>query len=148
VSENGNGSAPPAKRGRSGLYVKTLEGLKLRDKKAERLVRKMFQLMPWLEPSDRSMARGFAELEIMCGQAYAVLRAMGIINAKGDGRRLLDDYRKLRQTQAVYARELGMSPASRMALKASGTRAALDLAGAMAKHVNGSGEAEEAETDG
>ena len=46
-------------------------------------------------------------------------------------RRLLDDYRKLRQTQAVFARELGMTPAARIVIKASGTRAAFDLASAM-----------------
>jgi hypothetical protein len=57
---------------------------------------------------------------------------MGVLNDQGEGRRLLDDYRKLRQTQAVYARELGMTPAARMAIKATGKRTPFDLAAAMA----------------
>jgi hypothetical protein len=99
--------------------------------------------MHWLEPSDLPTCRAWAELEFLAGQVYAVLRTLGVVNPKGEGRRLLDDYRKLRQTQAVYARELGMTPAARMAIKASGTRAALDLAGAMAKHANDVEDADE-----
>ena len=115
------------RQGSSGLYVRAAPGLRLRDKKVERLVRKMRMVMHWLEPSDFATCRAWAELEILAGQVYATLRAMGVVNGKGESRRLLDDYRKLRQTQAVFARELGMTPAARMALKASGTRAALDL---------------------
>jgi hypothetical protein len=124
---NGNGSEPapaPRKRAQTGLYVKSKNGLKLRDRKVSRLVQKMRAVMHWLEPSDFTTCRAWAELEILAGEVYAALRTMGVINAEGDARRLLDDYRKLRQTQAVYARELGMTPAARMAIKATGTRAA------------------------
>jgi hypothetical protein len=72
-------------------------------------------------------------MEVLATQVFAVLRAGSVVNAKGEGKRLLDDYRKLRLAQAVYSRELGMTPAARMAIKASGTRAALDLASAMAQ---------------
>jgi len=68
-----------------------------------------------------------------------VLRAGSVVNAAGEGKRLLDDYRKLRLAQAVYSRELGMTPAARMALRVSGTGAAFDLPSAMS-------EAEEADT--
>ncbi len=40
--------------------------------------------------------------------------------------------RNCRQCQLSYERELGMTPAARMAIKANGTRAAVDLAAAMA----------------
>jgi hypothetical protein len=93
-----------------------------------RLVKKMRDVMPWIEQADIPAARAWAEMEYLAGQVYAVLRAMHPVIPDGEARRLLDDYRKLRQTQAVFARELGMTPASRMALKASGTSAALDLA--------------------
>lgn len=119
-------------RASTGLYVRAQPGLKLRDKKVERLARKMRAVMPWLEPSDMPAARAWAELEYLAGQVYAALRGLGVLNREGEARRLLDDYRKLRQTQVVLARELGMTPAARMAIKANGTKAALDLAAAMA----------------
>jgi len=132
---NADGNSPMiGKRASTGLYVRARPGLKLRDKKVERLVRKMRMAMPWLEPSDMPACRAWAEMEYLAGQVYAVLRA-GIFNQKGETRRLLDDYRKLRQTQIVLSRELGMTPAARMALKASGQRAPFDLAAQMVEHV-------------
>src|SRR5216684_6138221 len=89
----------------NGLYVRAQPGLKLRDKKVERLVRKMRTVMHWLEPSDLPACRAWAEFEYLAGQVYAVLRAMGVVNTKGEARRLLDEFRKLRLAQAVFARE-------------------------------------------
>ena len=119
-------------RASTGLYVKAAPGLKLRDRRVLRLAGKVRAVMPWLEPSDFPTVRAWAELEILAGQVYAALRGFGVLNREGEARRLLDDYRKLRQTQVVLARELGMTPAARMAIKANGTKAALDLAAAMA----------------
>ena len=129
---NGNAVERP-RRASTGLYVRAQPGLKLRDKKVERLARKMRAVMPWLEPSDAPAVRAWAELEYLAGHVYAALRGFGVLNREGEARRLLDDYRKLRQTQVVLARELGMTPAARMAIRANGTKAALDLAAAMAK---------------
>jgi hypothetical protein len=119
-------------RASTGLYVKAAPGLKLRDRRVLRLAGKVRAVMPWLEPSDLPTVRAWAELEVLAGQVYAALRGFGVLNREGEARRLLDDYRKLRQTQVVLARELGMTPAARMAIKANGTKAALDLAAAMA----------------
>jgi hypothetical protein len=77
MGANGNGSrqAPAAgKHLSSGLYVRAAPGLRLRDKKVERLVRKMRMVMHWLEPSDFATCRACAELEILAGQVYATLR--------------------------------------------------------------------------
>ncbi len=82
---------------------------------------------------------------MLASRVYAELRERGVVNAEGEARRLLDDYRKLRQTQVALSRELGMTPAARMAINASGTRTALDLAAAMAKADE---DAEEVGTDG
>jgi hypothetical protein len=129
-----NGEPPAApKHASTGLYVKAAPGLKLRDRKVTRLVRRMRGVMHWIEDSDLPACRAWAELEVLAGQVYAALRVLGVLNGKGEGRRLLDDYRKLRQTQTVLSRELGMTPAARMAIKASGTRAAFDLAAEMAR---------------
>jgi Phage terminase, small subunit len=127
MSENGNGVDRP-KRASTGLYVKAAPGLKLRDRRVTRLAVKVRAVLPWLEPADGPAVRAWCELEYLCGQVYAALRAYGVLNKAQEARRLLDDYRKLRQTQIVLSRELGMTPASRMAIKASGTNSALDLA--------------------
>src|ERR1035437_3250315 len=143
-SENGNALAAP-KHASTGLYVLASAGLRLRDKKVERLARKVRDALPWLEPSDFPAVRAWAEFEYLAGQVYAALRAGSVINAKGEARRLLDDYRKLRLAQAVLSRELGMTPASRMALKATGTRTAFDLPLEMLKNVAEIGESRAAE---
>src|ERR1019366_8165782 len=133
-SKNGKALTQP-ERAQTGLYVRASAGLRLRDKKVERLARKVRSVLSWLEPSDFPAVRAWAEFEYLAGQVYAALRAGSVINAKGEARRLLDDYRKLRLAQAVLSRELGMTPAARMALKATGTRAAFDLPAAMIETV-------------
>jgi hypothetical protein len=119
-------SAARSKHAKTGIYVKAAPGLRLRDKKVERLARKMRTVMEWLQPSDMPAARAWAELEYLSGQVYAALRSYGVVNPSGEARRLLDDYRKLRLAQAIFARELGMTPAARMAIKANSGRAPYD----------------------
>jgi phage terminase small subunit len=84
--------------------------------------------MPWLELADWPTVRAWCELEYLTGQVYAALRSLGPITSQGETRRLVDDYSKLRQTQIVLSRELGMTPASRQALKSARTNDAFDLA--------------------
>jgi hypothetical protein len=130
-----NQTSSPGGRAKTGLYVRSASGLKLRDRKVQRLVRAMRVAMPWLEEADIPTCRAWAQLEILSDIAYAMLTRIGIIsnNIACEPRRLLTDFRQLRQAQLAYARELGMTPAARMAIKANGTRAPLDLAAAMAK---------------
>lgn len=45
----------------------------------------------------------------------------------------VSEFRQLRQAQLAYEREPGMTPTARMALKANGTRAEVDLAAALAQ---------------
>src|SRR5712671_5786732 len=136
MSPNGNGSEhPPAKskRASTGLYIKALPGLRLRDKRVERLARKVRAVAPWLEASDFPAVRAWSEMEYLSNQVYAALASMGVLNRQGEARRLLSEYRQLRATQVMLARELGLTPAARMAIRATGTRTALDLAGQMAR---------------
>lgn len=88
--------------------------------------------MSWLEESDLPACRAWAELEILSASVFTALTADGLLNADGEPRKLLTEFRQLRQSQLAYERELGMTPAARMAIKANGTRAAFDLAGTMA----------------
>jgi hypothetical protein len=101
------------------LYVRARPGIKLRDRTVERFAKRVRKVLPWCEDSDMPSIRVWCEMEYLASQCYAVLRASGVINQQGDARRLLDDYRKLRGTQAHYANALGMSPVARAALKAS-----------------------------
>lgn len=117
----------------TGLYLKSADGLRIRHRKVRRLVQKMGALMPWLEPSDIPCARAWAELEILGANVFAELIRNGVSNYEGEPRRLLTELRQLRQTQLAYERELGLTPAARVAIKASGTKAALDLVAMMAK---------------
>ena len=139
MSENGNAPAPANRHAFTGLYVRALPGLRLRDKKVERLARKLRAVMGWLEPSDLPMLRAWCELEILAGQVYAALRGVGVLNSKGEAKRLLNDYRLLRQTQTTIAAQLGLTPAARMALKANGERSAFDLPAAMIEEVREDG---------
>lgn len=118
---------------RTGLYAKGANVLGIRHRKVRRLVEKMRAQMPWLESSDLPACRAWAELEILGACAFSELMGAGLLNAEDEPRRLLTDFRQLRQVQLSYERELGMTPAARMAIKASGTRAALDLVAMMAK---------------
>jgi hypothetical protein len=128
------------KHASTSLYVWALPGLRLRDKRVERLARKVRALMPWLEPSDFPAVRAWAEMEYLSNQVYAALASMGVLNRQGEARRLLSEYRQLRATQVMLARELGMTPASRMAIKATGTHVPFDLSPEMVVTVNEVGE--------
>ncbi len=108
----------------NGLYVCAQPGLKLKDRRVLRPAAKVRAAMPWLEPSDQPVLRAWCEMEILCEQAFAALRAFGMLTREGEARRLFHDYRQMRQTQAVYANALGLTPAARIAIKATGTRGA------------------------
>jgi hypothetical protein len=124
------GSMTPAQRRqrqlapiRTGLYVKAPNGLRLRSRKVRRLVAKMRAEMPWLAPADLPACRAWAELELLGARAFVELEANGVTNAAGEPRRLLGDFRAIRQAQLAFERELGMTPASRMALHVGDSRA-------------------------
>ena len=92
------------------------------------MVRALKRQMPWLMPSDLPAMRAFCELEYFCAAiAIALDKGKSLFDAEGAVRRLGHDYRKFRQTQMAYMRELGMTPAARLALKASSRDAPYDL---------------------
>ena len=102
---------------KTGLYVKATNGVKLRHRKVRRLVTKMRAAMPWLVDADLPTCRAWAELELLGARAFAELEANGITNEHGEPRRLLAEFRQLRQAQLAYERDLGMTPAARMSLR-------------------------------
>jgi hypothetical protein len=144
---------PAKKRGRpkgsghamTGYYVKSPNGLKLRDRSVQRIVAKMRELCPWIETPDLPLLRRWAELELHASRIHAFLKIIGEVNSAGDPRRLVNELRMLAQAQASLGAQLGLSPASRMAIKADGTRAAFDLPGSMARAAT---ETTDGESDG
>lgn len=129
----------PQRRAQTGLYVRAAPTLKVRDKRIAVLVKRMFRLMGWLRPEDVPLCRSWAQHEILSDIVYSALRAMGPINADGNAKRLLVDYRQLRQSQTAIASQLGMSPMARARLCAASTNAAFD--------VMSNGDLSEAETE-
>lgn len=110
-----------------GLFVRSARGLRLRSRRTQRLVTRMFAVMPWLQPSDEATARAWAGLEVISASLLAALEQGGLLRSgseetSGDGsasavpRRLLSEYRQFKQTQLAYAKELGMTPAARASL--------------------------------
>jgi hypothetical protein len=120
----------------TGLYVKSRNGLRLRDLNVRRLVRRMRVAMPWLKDSDVPVCRAWAELEVLSARIYAELRDNGFLNPEGDARRLLNDYRGLRKTQLSFAMQLGMTPVARKLLQDGPSGEAFDLVAAMASAVD------------
>jgi hypothetical protein len=113
---------------KTGLYVRAISGTKLRDRKVGRLVAKVREVLPWLGIEDEPAIRGWAQLEVLATLVFADLRTRGIVNAQGEPRRLLTEFRQLRQAQLAYERELGMTPSTRRKLGVKAEATAPDLA--------------------
>jgi len=102
-----------------------------RDQRVRRLSRRARKLLPWVEEADGPAVRAWAELEVLASLAYDRLRAEGITDTTGEPRALLETYQRLRKAQLSFEKELGMTPAARMALKANSRKSDFDLAAAM-----------------
>ena len=103
------------------LYA-TRSGYQLRSRRVRKLVQRMFELLPWLTEADRPVARAWADLEHKVAAVSVNLDQEGILNAQGDPRRLLSEYRGLLTLQLAYAKELGLTPACRAALRVDALR--------------------------
>ncbi len=129
MNATSNNESPPRVYERSTVYARSVNTRLIRDRQVLRLAAKVRSVVPWLEPSDQPAVRAWCELEILARQAFAALRAAGVVNeTTGEGRRLLNDYRKIRLAQLAFTREIGMTPLARQALKTSRDNDALDVA--------------------
>jgi hypothetical protein len=132
----------------TGIYVKSRNGRKLRDLTVRRLTQKMRAAMPWLESADLPVCRSWAELEVLSTRIYAELRERGLLNSTGEARRLVDTYRTLRHTQLGFARELGMTPAARIAMQANSRNVDVDIEAALGRMEKvGANPPEDTDTD-
>lgn len=112
----GPSAAPPVKRAvrqrqlaavKHGLYVRAPSGLKLRSRRVRRLAAKVWQTLPWLQPSDDPGVKGWCELELVTATMFPA-----VLDGTGDA----DLWRRLMLAKLAYERELGMTPASRAEL--------------------------------
>lgn len=125
-----------------GAYARSESALEIRGRKVARLMRRLRIVAPWLEPSDESTMRAYCELEILSASIFASLATTGTTKITVDGkdvevRRLVDAHRQMKQAQLAYARELGLTPLARAALKVAGSKAAFDLPSAMSAPEEG-----------
>ncbi len=109
---------------KTGLYAVKV-GRQLRTRRVRRMVARLYATMPWLQESDLAAARGWAELEVIAAAVFADMMERGVTNEAGDPRRVLGDWKGLKQVQLAYERELGMTP---------GTRASMGLSAAQGQY--------------
>ena len=102
------------------------------DQQTRAIARQIRKACPWMEDADAPAARAWAQLDRLAELAYARLKE-GILNDEGEPRGLLEAYQRLRKTQLLFAQQLGLTPAARVAIKATGSRVALDLAAQLAR---------------
>jgi hypothetical protein len=124
------------KHTRTGLYIRSKQGLRVRDKNVERLARRARNLAPWAQPGDFPLFKAWAQFEYLCMEVYGAIKMLGVLNNRNEARRLLDDFRKLRMGQLQVAAALGLTPAGRIEMQSAASGIAVDLAKQMAELDN------------
>ncbi len=90
-----------------GVYGKSDDVLRLRYRKVRRRVRKLRDATPgpW-DPYLGERAAVWAELDLLCAGAFADLTEKGATTPDGEPRRLLAEYRLLREQQGAIRAEM------------------------------------------
>ncbi len=106
-----------------------------RDQQVRRFVRRIRTLAPHLDnPIFAPQLTGFAQTSLMLAQSYSFVRERGVIGDDGELRASVDAVRRLAETQARLAKELGLTPAT---LQAMAKGKAIDLAARFADISDG-----------
>jgi hypothetical protein len=101
--------------------------MRLRSRRVKPMVKKILDKCPWIEQSDISTVRGFVDLELLGAAPMADFLEHGALK-DGLPRPVIDKIIAIRHAQLTYASALGLTPAARQSIRASGTSAAVDLA--------------------
>ncbi|MGO9264676.1 MAG: hypothetical protein ACLQBA_07265 [Candidatus Binataceae bacterium] len=112
------------------LYLRLKRDVAVRDHRVRRLVAKLRKVCAWIADSDTPTCRGWAQAAILAEACYAALRDGDFVTESGEPKKLLGEFRALRSLELSFAKELGLTPASRRQLAASGK--GTDLAGLLA----------------
>jgi len=121
-----------------GLRERSPKRLRLRDERVRRMLRELCKVADWLKPADMPIARRFCETEVLVSRVWAVLCEFmkadgpeGLLHRTKDGdvtvRMLVENHRRLCQTQSRLADRLGLTPASRAAIRAGKGDAYIDI---------------------
>jgi len=106
-----------------------------RDERMRRIIRRARSLASHLDdPIFTPVLQSFARVSLLLGDCYEKLRDGNLIGDNGELRPSIDIIRKLAETQARLARELGLTPAT---LRSMSREKNVDLASAFAEHVDG-----------
>jgi hypothetical protein len=116
-----------------------------RDQRLRRIVRRARTLAPHLDnPVFMPILQSFGRISLLLLDSYAKLQDGALIGEDGELRPSVDSIRRLAETQARLARELGLTPAT---LRVLGREKRVDLAAALVDivdvEVDGDGEAED-----
>lgn len=104
-----------------------------RDQRLRRIIRRARTLAPHLESQIFSpLLQSFARVSLLLGDCYERLKEGDLIGENGELRPSIDTVRKLAETQARLAKELGLTPVT---LRQLGREKRVDLAAALAGHV-------------
>ena len=94
------------------------EAIAVRDAFIKTMLERMFKIAPHLTPADVPLARRYCELEHLVTLAFTEIKrreAVGMFDGKNEY--LLTNYRRFATLQIQCANTLGLSPASRAALR-------------------------------
>ncbi len=112
--------------------------MEIRARKVARLMRRLRAVAPWLEPSDEAACRAYCELDYVGAVIFAAMAKTGedgVLRTGTTGdlevRKLVEAHRTNRLAQLAYAKELGLTSASRIAIRATSDRIHTDLAARM-----------------
>ena len=104
-----------------------------RDQRLRRIVRSARRLAPHLDnPVFTPVLQSFGRVSLLLADCYEKLRDGDLLGDDGELRPSIDTVRKLAETQARLAKELGLTPVT---LRQLGREKRVDLAAALAGHV-------------
>lgn len=127
-------------RGRTDRWFwgRSARAMRLRSRRVKPMVKKILDKCAWIEQSDVSTVRAYVDLELLGAALMADFLEHGALK-DGLPRPVIDKIIAIRRAQLTYASALGLTPAARQSIRASGTSAAVDLA--LAAHRRGEVEA-------
>ena len=118
---------------RRHLYA-VRSGAHSENRRTSRLAMKVWDTLPWLQPTDEPAVRAWAQAEILVTELYACLLTEGVVGGEGRVTGLLAEWRRTQEFKLRLEWELGMTPASRASLGVDVARGrALDLAAEIAE---------------
>jgi hypothetical protein len=111
------------------LYTRAKNVLRQNDRPVRALAAKLRKVLgDRIQPEDYPLVRRWCELEFLLSSAFTEIYNRGLVGATGEPRApgLILIYSRLLSEQRAIGAELGMSPKSRLAIKADSRRAPFD----------------------